>query len=260
MSLRTCENFFSYQASQAITHGAFSTFTYVEANDTAGMAAAMDQPLYDCCSVPVDFTNSSFGNTTSPCAYCGGMCPGSSDVCYTTGGGPNQAGGGGSGANATGAAIDVVTLQAFYGAQWGTIIGVYAAIGVLTAAYQLWQCARRSRADGIAYATVGAAKASDDGVGQAVSGDGDGDATSDDDDPMDDEWAVAAASRLRGSYSGAHVAGGSGSGGGSVGEREPVFSMPFVSPGAGRQYTAIAVPLATGDAAVSGDPAVHVAT
>jgi hypothetical protein len=125
---------------------------------------SLSLPLYDCCSIPYNFSDPASANYSAPCAYCGGMCPpsGNNDnVCYTQGGRAA-----GSGANATGSGIDRVTISALYGTQWMTIAGVYGAVVGMTIAAAVWRCTCAAAAERWAERWLAGGKAAEGGVAE----------------------------------------------------------------------------------------------
>jgi hypothetical protein len=80
-AMSNAEGFFNYQGQyEAIQHGAF-----IEFDLDSESPKALNPATYSCCSFPVDFNNASLGNTSCPCAYCKGMCPG--NACAGANGG-----------------------------------------------------------------------------------------------------------------------------------------------------------------------------
>lgn len=109
-AMSNAEGFFNYQGEyEAIQHGAFIEFDLDSQSPTA-----LNPPTYSCCSFPVDFNNASLGNTSCPCAYCKGMCPGNDCA---------GASGGGAGSNQASLpwynGVNVVTICG----AWGGVIG-----------------------------------------------------------------------------------------------------------------------------------------
>ncbi|RYE85586.1 MAG: hypothetical protein EOO65_00050 [Methanosarcinales archaeon] len=136
-SMHTCEQFFEYQASAAISQGSLTTFNFTEA-DASPPNTVYSAPLYDCCSYPANMSNPAAGNTSAPCSACPGVCSGK---CYTGAFGTS---------NSTQGVADV-TISAMYGFDWVSVVALYGSIAAFTA---LWLvCQRRLRAKHSAHTT-----------------------------------------------------------------------------------------------------------
>jgi hypothetical protein len=74
--LQTGEGFFEFQGQdQAVGHGAYIDFDFVT-DGQPGAAGAINVPTSSCCNWMVNPKAPALGNSSCPCAYCQGMCPG----------------------------------------------------------------------------------------------------------------------------------------------------------------------------------------
>jgi hypothetical protein len=135
-AMSNAEGFFAYQGQyEAIQHGAFIDFQFVDDTDPRA-PAAMNPPPYSCCSWPLDKTKPAGGNASCPCAYCGGMCAGG--TCAGAGAAPDGI-----------TDLGVVVTPWYNGIVPATIGGVWGGVVAVVATTTWWRWWRRGRrADG----------------------------------------------------------------------------------------------------------------
>ncbi len=119
-AMSNAEGFFAYQGQyEAIQHGAYIDFDYVDSED------AITAAPYSCCNWPLDRANPQLGNSSCPCAYCGGMCSGGE--CAGSGGGDG------------GIELGELDTPWYFGFQGASTGGVWGAAGVLIITISWWR-------------------------------------------------------------------------------------------------------------------------